>query len=85
MSGFSPPKTRAGVRTVPVPKAVTEMLAAHLAEFGPGNDGLIFSSTTGQPIARTNWAAAYRAACAAAGLPGTHPHARPTPRGGEPR
>ena len=46
------------------------MLAAHLAEFGAGEGGLIFTSSTGKPIARTNWASAYRHACAAAGVEG---------------
>ena len=36
VSGFSPPKTHAGVRTVPVPKAVTEMLARPSRRVRPG-------------------------------------------------
>jgi integrase len=70
ITGFSSPKTRAGIRTVPLPKTVTDMLAAHLAEFGPGESGLIFTSSTGNSISRSNWASAYRAACAVAGLEG---------------
>lgn len=66
--GFVSPKTRAGVRTIPVPRPVVEMLAAHLKEFPTGDDGLIFSAATGRGVARSAWSDAYRTACAAAGV-----------------
>ncbi|MEM8619854.1 MAG: site-specific integrase [Actinomycetota bacterium] len=69
-SGFAEPKTDAGVRTIPVPSAVTDLLAAHLAEFGSGDDGLIFTTETGGPIGRSTWSKHYRAACAAVGIEG---------------
>ena len=80
--GFGTPKTRAGVRRIPVPRAVVEMLAAHLAEFPPGVDGLIFTMPPtrenrrgGGPVTRNRLADAYRAAVAAVELPkGTRTH-----------
>jgi integrase len=67
---FGPPKTRAGVRTIPVPAFVTDMLAAHLAEFPAGADGLVFTTATGRSIPRSNWADRYRGACASVGITG---------------
>ena len=46
------------------------MLAAHLAEFGAGEGGLIFTSSTGKPIARTNWRPPTGVPAAAAGVEG---------------
>lgn len=69
-SAFGPPKTRAGVRTIPVPSHVIDMLAAHLAEFPPNDDGLIFTTRSGGAVPRSNWSHAYRAACADVGLVG---------------
>lgn len=67
---FAPPKTRAGVRTIPVPSFVTDMLAAHLVEYPVGDDGLIFTTVAGKPIPRSNWADNYRDACAVVGVVG---------------
>lgn len=39
---FGPPKTSASRRVVPVPEALTDRLAAHVAEHGTGPDGLLF-------------------------------------------
>lgn len=69
-SGFGTPKTRAGVRSIPVPSSVIEMLAAHLSVFPPGPDGLMFTMANGAPVARTSWSDSYRAACRAAGVEG---------------
>lgn len=69
-SGFGTTKTRAGVRAIPVPPTVTDVLAAHLAAFGAGVDGLVFSMAKGQPVGRSRWSDAYRAACAVAGVEG---------------
>ncbi|HWL44134.1 MAG TPA: tyrosine-type recombinase/integrase [Ilumatobacter sp.] len=68
--GFGPPKTRAGVRTIPVPKHITDLLAAHLAEFPAGEQGLIFTTDRGTPISRSRWSDAYRKACDVAGVDG---------------
>jgi integrase len=67
---FAEPKTRAGVRSVPVPAEVTDMLAAHLAELPAGDHGLIFTTHSGRVMIRPVWSKAYRAACEAAGLDG---------------
>ena len=69
-SGFDTTKTRAAVRTIPVPPVVTDVLAAHLATFGAGPDGLIFTSAGGRPVSRSQWSTDYRAACGVAGVVG---------------
>jgi len=56
---FGPPKTKSSNRTVTLPKAVGEILAAHIAEFGVGEGGLIFTSSTGAPLGRSMWQAAF--------------------------
>jgi hypothetical protein len=46
---FGPPKTRAGRRTVGLPRAVVEELAAHLA--GPGDpEAFVFTAPQGGPL-----------------------------------
>jgi integrase len=40
---LGPPKTKASVRRVPLPQVVVDALAAHLAEFPPAPDGLVFT------------------------------------------
>jgi integrase len=52
---FTPPKTAASVRTVPLPIVVVDALAAHLAEFPPGPDGLIFTGDDGAPMSRASF------------------------------
>lgn len=69
-SGFGKTKTRAGWRTIPVPRSVTDVLAAHLAEYPAGELGLIFTNETGGPPSRTSWSDHYRVACATAGVEG---------------
>ena len=69
-SGFGSPKTRAGVRLIPVPSYITELLAAHLAEFPAGDDALIFTMASGRAVSRSQWSDAYRAACAVADVEG---------------
>jgi integrase len=43
---LGPPKTAASVRTVPLPQVVLDALAAHISEWPPGPDGLLFTSGT---------------------------------------
>lgn len=50
---FGPPKTPASERTIPLPRVVVEALAAHLAEFPPGEHGLVFPDKDGSPMRRT--------------------------------
>ena len=45
---FGPTKTASSNRVLTLPESVGEVLAAHLARFGRGRDGLIFTSRTGR-------------------------------------
>jgi integrase len=47
---FGSPKTRAGHRTVPLPRSVTEELASHLGRVSGGPDDLVFTAPHGGPI-----------------------------------
>jgi integrase len=49
---FGPPKSNAGYRTVPMPGVVADALVAHLARFGPGPEGLVFTNSVGSPVRR---------------------------------
>jgi len=65
---LGPPKTKASVRTVPLPQVVVDALAAHLAAFPPGPDGLVFT-LEGRPVTRQDFGRLWRPAAKAAGLP----------------
>lgn len=68
---FGPPKTKASHRTVPLPQVVAEALAEHLRTFGAGQDGLLFSTATGEPLRRTSFSAnVWRPAVKRAGVEG---------------
>lgn len=72
---FGPPKTRASVRTVPLPQVVVDALAAHLRDFPAGQHGLVFTSPAGKVPNRDDVARAFKAAAAEAGAPaGTRLH-----------
>lgn len=72
---LGPPKTKASVRTIPLPQVVVDELAAHLAAHPPGADGLVFT-LDGAPIRRQAFGHVWRPAARAAGLPvGTGMHA----------
>lgn len=71
---FGPPKTKRSVRTVSVTQSVVDVLAAHLAEFGAGRDGLLFH-TGGEPWSRQRAGHAFRATAAAAEVPASGWHA----------
>ncbi len=72
---LGPPKTEASVRMVPLPQVVLEGLAAHVAEYPSGWQGLMFTTATGGPIWRATWAGTWAAAVRRAGLPpGTRFH-----------
>jgi integrase len=69
-----PPKTRAGRRTVGLPRVVMEELAAHLAPVGPA-DAYVFTADKGGVLRASNfrtkvWLPAVRAA----GLAPLRPH-----------
>ena len=68
---FGPPKSDAGKRVVPIPEVITADLALPLVTFAaPGEDGLIFTSSEGPPLRRSNFCRrAWLPALCAAGLP----------------
>ena len=73
---LGPPKTRASVRTVPLPGSVVDVLAAHVAAYGVPADGLLWADGDGSPMRRTAFSAqVWRPAVTRAGLPaGTRCH-----------
>lgn len=69
------PKTRASHRTIPLPQVVADAVAAHLAAFPAGPEGLVFT-LSGKPITRLTFGHKWRGAVAESGLPdGTGFHA----------
>ena len=66
VTGKSPyvddPKTAASVRVIPIPKFLVEALTDHLAEFGVGEDGLIFTDHRGRPLRRNRFSEMIRPA-----------------------
>lgn len=74
-STLAPPKTKASIRTIPLPQVVVDALAAHLSAFPASAEGLVFTRF-GKPITRSVFGHQWRAAVAEAGLPaGTGFHA----------
>ncbi len=65
---WGPPKTAAGVRTVPLPEEAVDALARHLAAFPPV-DGVVFRSPRGRLWRRQTFGDTYRKAATAAKLP----------------
>jgi integrase len=66
---LAPVKTRASVRTIPLPQTVVDALAAHLADYPTEPDGLVFVSDDGRPMLRSSWSGSvWRPAVSAAGL-----------------
>jgi integrase len=75
--GWSPPKTRASIRTVPVAAEVLEVLARHIEIHGLGVDGVVIHwqhAGSDGPMHHTTWARAVREAVAGAGLTGIRYH-----------
>ncbi len=68
-TALGPPKTAASVRTVPLPQVVADELAAHLAGYPAGEDGLLFTNALGRPINRGSFARVWLPAARRAGLP----------------
>ena len=73
---FGPPKSDAGHRTVAIPAVITPDLASHIVTFAaPGDDGLVFTSSEGKPLRRSNFCRrVWHPALRAAGLPAIHFH-----------
>ena len=71
---FRPPKSRAGVRVVAFPELIVPDLRKHL-EWLPSSASLVFASSTGSPLAHSNFRRrVWLPALAAAGLEGVHLH-----------
>lgn len=71
---FGPPKSRAGRRVVAFPNLITADLRQHI-EALPKDAPLVFVSTTGTPLAHSNFRRrVWLPALDAAGLPGIHFH-----------
>ena len=73
---FGPPKSDAGHRTVAIPSVITPDLASHIVTFAAsGDDGLMFNSSAGRPLRRSNFCRRnWHPALRAAGLPPIHFH-----------
>src|SRR5215212_1493386 len=63
---FGPPKTAASVRTIPLPRVVVDVLAAHMAAYP--TDGLVFT-LRGLPVSRQRFGYLWRPAARQAALP----------------
>jgi integrase len=66
-------------RVVTIPSLIIPELRAHIERFAQhGDDGLLFTSSTGKPLRNSNFRGRMRlAAVEAAGLPGLHFHDLP--------
>ena len=67
---LKPPKSRNSYRTVPLSTVVVDVLSAHLAAYGTGEEGVLFHFQ-GRPIGRAMAAKHMRAAAARAGVEAT--------------
>jgi integrase len=67
---FGPPKTRAGIRTVTMPRALGEILAEHFASPAVRSSGLAFPGPKGALLRRSNFRRVWAKACSEAGLDG---------------
>jgi integrase len=65
---FGPPKTPSSNRVMTLPDSVRDVLAAHLARFGSGPDGLVFTSNTGASLRRSTWGKGYKSAAKSVGV-----------------
>jgi hypothetical protein len=74
-SESTPPKTRRGYRTLPLPAEVLDALRGlkdrQAAEFGPGHirTGYLVVDETGEPYRPERWSDEWRQPCRAAGVP----------------
>lgn len=70
-----PLKTPRSERDIPLPTMVSEVIAAHLAEYPSGKDGSVFTAQHGGPFGHTYVENTFKAAVNATGLPAsTTPH-----------
>jgi integrase len=72
---FGPPKSRAGRRTVPVPRFAMDELRDDIAARGLEPDDLVWTTGSGSPLTESNFRArVWRPAAVAAGLAGLRVH-----------
>jgi integrase len=70
-----PPKTEKGLRTVALPAKVASALADHLDTYvADSPDALVFGTSTGGYLARSNWGQTFRRAVEACALPPVRTH-----------
>jgi integrase len=67
---FGPLKDKSNrPRTIPLPDVVVDELSAHVARFGLGPEGLIFTGPRGGPIRRTTFSDTWRSVAEPLGIP----------------
>jgi integrase len=72
---LGPPKSKAGSRTLAIPKVLVAVLDEHLATYvEPAADALVFTADKGGPLVRTRWAIVFGKAAKAAGAEELHFH-----------
>ena len=72
--GFGPPKSKAGVRTVPFPELIVPDLREHL-RWVPSPVSFVFTSSIGSPLSHSNFRRrVWLPALVAVGLEGVHFH-----------
>ena len=73
---FGPPKSRAGVRNVPIPELIVPVIRWHLTCFAQdGDEGLVFTSARGLPLRHSRFRrSVWVPALESAGLKGIHFH-----------
>jgi integrase len=71
---LAPTKTDSSVRTIAAPSVLLEALSAHIAEFGTGDGGLLFTDEAGQAIRRPHAGHIWRKAARSIGLEGRSFH-----------
>jgi integrase len=68
-AGHETPKSLSSFRTIPLADFVLDALAAHIAEHGTGEAGLILHQPDGRPVDSNRFGAAWRAARRKVGAP----------------
>ena len=72
---FGQPKTKAGIRTAPIPKDVLPVIVDHLAtNVGAAPEALVFTASNGAPLRRTKFRYRWLRACTKAEVTGLHFH-----------
>jgi integrase len=69
-----PLKTDASYRIVPLPATVAEALSEHLRSYPVGENRLVFTNDSGDPLRRNRFGETWRAAVDRADIPATRFH-----------